>query len=107
MKTGTEHELLNINNLSFSYENGSEILKNINLKANHGESIGLIGANGVGKSTLLKLLVGLNINYSGGLEVAHHKMSKENLNHIREQDSVGEGLGNFLQLPFVLGCFDK
>ena len=84
MKTGTEHELLNINNLSFSYENGSEILKNINLKANHGESIGLIGANGVGKSTLLKLLVGLNINYSGGLEVAHHKMSKENLNHIRE-----------------------
>ena len=29
------------------------------------------------------------------------------LNHIREQDSVGEGLGNFLQLPFVLGCFDE
>ena len=29
------------------------------------------------------------------------------LNHIREQDSVGEGLGNFLQLPFVLRRFDK
>ena len=54
------------------------------MDAQHGESIGLIGANGVGKSTFLKLLVGLNLDYTGTLSVANHPMNKENLNHIRE-----------------------
>ena len=49
-----------------------------------GETIGLIGNNGVGKSTLLKLLVGLLLDYEGTLEVVNHPMVKENVNHIRE-----------------------
>jgi cobalt/nickel transport system ATP-binding protein len=56
----------------------------VNLVASSGESIGLIGANGIGKSTLLKLLVGLDLHYEGKLEIATHPMTKENLNHIRE-----------------------
>lgn len=84
MKTGTEYELLKINNLEFAYEKNEPVIRGINLSAHSGESIGLIGANGIGKSTLLKLLVGLNTGYSGYLEVAHHEMNKKNLNHIRE-----------------------
>jgi cobalt/nickel transport system ATP-binding protein len=60
------------------------VLRDVNLVASSGESIGLIGANGIGKSTLLKLLVGLNLHYEGKLEIATHPMTKENLNHIRE-----------------------
>lgn len=84
MKTGTERELLNIENLEYAYESHEKVIKGISLKAYSGESIGLIGANGIGKSTLLKLLVGLNSGYTGKLEVAHHEMNKKNLNHIRE-----------------------
>lgn len=84
MKTGTEKELLNIENLEYAYEKDIPIINGINLVAHSGESIGLIGANGVGKSTFLKLLVGLNMGYSGHLEVAHHEMNKKNLEHIRE-----------------------
>lgn len=84
MKTGTETELLNIKDLEFAYEKNEPVIKGINLTAHSGESIGLIGANGIGKSTLLKLLVGLNTGYGGYLEVAHHEMNKKNLNHIRE-----------------------
>lgn len=84
MKTGTEKELLNIENLQYSYEKKDHVIKGITLKAYAGESIGLIGANGIGKSTLLKLLVGLNTDYTGTLEVVHHAMNKKNLNHIRE-----------------------
>ena len=84
MKTGTEKEVLHIEDLSYAYEKNVPVLKGISMDANHGESIGLIGANGVGKSTFLKLLVGLNLGYTGTLSVAHHPMTKDNLNHIRE-----------------------
>ncbi len=40
----------------FSYEPGRDILTNINLTVNEGETVALVGANGCGKSTLLGLL---------------------------------------------------
>ncbi|MDR2342898.1 MAG: ATP-binding cassette domain-containing protein, partial [Campylobacteraceae bacterium] len=49
------NEILNIENLSFSY-NEKDVLKNISFKVEKGDKIALIGANGVGKSTLCKLL---------------------------------------------------
>ena len=84
MKTGIQGELINIKDLSFSYEKGEKVLDGLNLTAHDGESIGIVGANGIGKSTLMKLLVGLYLNYEGQLEVAGHAVVKENLGHIRE-----------------------
>ena len=83
MKTGIQGELINIKDLSFSYEKGEKVLDGLNLTAHDGESIGIVGANGIGKSTLMKLLVGLYLNYEGQLEVAGHAVVKENLSHIR------------------------
>ena len=84
MHTGIQGELLKIEHLSFSYEKGQQVLNDVNFIARDGESIGIIGANGIGKSTLMKLLVGLYLNYDGVLEVAGHQVNKKNLNHIRE-----------------------
>jgi cobalt/nickel transport system ATP-binding protein len=84
MKTGVGGEILRIKNLSFSYEKGQEVLTDVNLVAHDGESIGIIGANGIGKSTLMKLLVGLYLDYQGELEVAGHPVNKKNVNHVRE-----------------------
>ena len=84
MKTGIHGELLKIENLSFTYEDGNNVLQDISLTARDGESIGIIGANGIGKSTLMKLLVGLKLDYTGKLTVAGHEVNKKNLNHIRE-----------------------
>ena len=44
-------------------KNQSRFCRTSRLLHNENDSIGLIGANGVGKSTLLKLLVGLNLDY--------------------------------------------
>ena len=93
MKTGIEKHLLHIENLSYHYENDEPVLRNINIDVNHGESIGVIGTNGVGKSTLLKLLVGLLLDYDGTLEVVNHPMVRENVNHIREYRICISGLG--------------
>lgn len=84
MQTGISGEILKIENLSFSYEKTQQVLKDINLTAVDGESIGIIGANGIGKTTLMKLLVGLYTDYQGTLEVAGHQVNKKNLAHIRE-----------------------
>ncbi len=84
MKSGLKGEILSIKNLSFSYEKGVKVLEDINLSARDGESIGIIGANGIGKSTLMKLLVGLYTDYQGELLVAGHRVEKKNLGHIRE-----------------------
>ncbi len=84
MHTGVHGELLKIEHLSFSYEMENQVLTDINLEAHDGESIGIIGANGIGKSTLMKLLVGLYLDYNGVLEVAGHAVNKKNINHIRE-----------------------
>ena len=84
MHTGICGELLRIEHLSFAYEKNEEVLTDVNLVAHDGESIGIIGANGIGKSTLMKLLVGLYLDYSGKLEVAGHPVDKKNLSHVRE-----------------------
>ena len=44
-------------NVSFSYEDREEVLKDINLKIKKGEKISIIGESGIGKSTFAKLLM--------------------------------------------------
>ena len=50
--------LLNVENITKSY-NENQLLKNINLGINEGDKIGLIGINGTGKTTLLKIIAGI------------------------------------------------
>ncbi|WP_250658489.1 ATP-binding cassette domain-containing protein [Alkalimarinus coralli] len=45
-------------NISFAYPGGSPLIKNLSLSVMRGDRIGLIGENGTGKTTLLKLLLG-------------------------------------------------
>ncbi len=79
------HIHVDVENLSFSYEKSSPILKNITFTATENESIGIIGANGVGKSTILKLLVGLNLNYEGRIKIEDIPVQKSTLSRIRER----------------------
>ncbi len=52
-----EYEKLHVNDLSFSYDNNIEVLKDIKMSAEKGEIVGIIGESGSGKSTFLKLLL--------------------------------------------------
>lgn len=79
------HIRIDVGNLSFGYETGKEILKDITFHASEEESIGLIGANGVGKFTLLKLLVGLNLGYTGTVRVEDIPVEKNTLAEIRSR----------------------
>jgi len=51
--------MLQVDHVSFAYEDGVDVLENINLKIAKGEHISIIGESGCGKSTLLKIIYGL------------------------------------------------
>lgn len=52
-----DFESLKVEDLSFSYDGQTEILRNIKMHAEKGEIIGIVGESGCGKSTFLKLLL--------------------------------------------------
>ena len=60
-------EALEVNNISHSYGD-NEVLKDVTLKFEPGEKVALIGGNGVGKSTLLKILMEEMKPVSGGVK---------------------------------------
>lgn len=58
---------MKINNISFHYEDKSNIIENLSFVINRKERFLICGENGVGKSTLLKLLVGVLKPDSGNI----------------------------------------
>ena len=76
-------EVLKLENVSFRYDLGHEVLKEISLVLTEGEQVALIGANGVGKSTLLKLFVGLLSPQRGRVSVSGLPVEKANLVAVR------------------------
>lgn len=80
------HIHIDVEDVSFGYERGTEhILKHLSLHASETDSIGLVGANGVGKSTFLKLLVGLNLNFTGSIRIEEIPVLPSTLPQIREK----------------------
>lgn len=59
--------LLNVHGLN-TYYGASHILRDLSFKVGRGETVGLMGRNGMGKSTLLKSIVGLVQARSGQIE---------------------------------------
>jgi len=51
--------MLNIQDVEFSYKNGTSVLKGINMAVGVHEILAILGPNGVGKSTMLKCINGL------------------------------------------------
>ena len=48
---------IDIDNLSFSYVPEKELLKNVNIKVEHGKTVAIVGPTGCGKTTLINLLM--------------------------------------------------
>ena len=67
--------MITINNMSFSYVKGNDLLKNINLNIKSGIYLSILGENGSCKSTLIKLILGLLKPDSGTIEISTTKIS--------------------------------
>lgn len=74
-------EVLKVEGLSFAYEKDL-ILDNINFEIQEGDLVALVGANGVGKSTLLKLILGDLKAKNGQIQILNDDIRKDN--HYRD-----------------------
>ncbi len=68
-------EMISFEDVSFSYGE-EDILSNINFSILDGDYVAIVGPNGGGKSTLLKLLLGLLTPRSGAIKVFGHSVEK-------------------------------
>ena len=67
---------LNIQNVSMTYPNGKQALREFSLTLRSPSLIGLLGPNGAGKSTLMKLLVAALVPTSGSIQVDGQELTK-------------------------------
>ena len=86
---------IRLENLSFSYDNKVEVLKDLSLEIESGEKVAIVGETGSGKSTLAQILIGLYPISKGKIFYNEHE--------IREigYDKVRENVGFVLQAPLM------
>ena len=81
---GTGNDVLMCENLSKSF-GARQLFHDLNLHVRAGERIALLGANGVGKTTLLKILTGRErpdtgeVRFGSGVEVGYYDQQQEGL----------------------------
>jgi ABC-type bacteriocin/lantibiotic exporter with double-glycine peptidase domain len=75
---------LEINSLAYTYEDGTNALKNVNLQVSRKDQIKITGVSGGGKSTLLKIICGLYTGFSGSIRVRGIQFAPENMIEARK-----------------------
>lgn len=95
IKLNSNNDVIRFENVSFRSENSnSYILENINFTIKKGSKVAIYGESGVGKSTLLKLIIGYYENYDGNIFVNNLNIRDWNIFKLREFISFNP------QLPF-------
>lgn len=80
---------LETKNLSYTYPDGTEALKDVNIQIKKGEKIAIMGPNGAGKSTLFSHFNGLTEPTSGHVEVDGEKIVYEKSELLKVRQKVG------------------
>ena len=86
---------IEMENLSFGYDTGHQILRNVNLRIEAGETIAILGATGSGKSTLTNLIPRLFDDYQGSVRIDGIDLQAFDRQQLRRQ------IGIVLQEPFL------
>ncbi len=103
-----DKRVVEIKNLHKYFESGSstlKVIKGLHLEINRGEIIGIVGESGVGKSTLLSLIGGIDSVTSGSIKIKETvitDMSEDELNKFR-----ADYIGFMFQYHFLLPEFNS
>lgn len=83
-------KIIELKNVTFRYDENQEkpTLNNISFHVEHGEWLSIIGHNGSGKSTTVRLIDGLLEAESGQILIEGHKLSEDNVWDIRHKISM-------------------
>ncbi|MDF9409887.1 MAG: putative ABC transporter ATP-binding protein [Pelotomaculum sp. PtaB.Bin104] len=87
--------------VTFSYDGGTPVLKKISLEIEPGQYVGIVGASGAGKSTIVNLLMGFFGGYEGEILLDGHRIADLSPGFVREQ------IGIMTQDPCLFKCSIK
>lgn len=91
-QNGLQHDISDaticFENVSFSYNEDNSILKNVDLKINKNETVGIVGLSGCGKSTLVSLINKLYVPDEGKITIDNMDINDYQLQHLRNQIGV-------------------
>lgn len=79
------HHLVELKDVYFRYPDGTETLKGISLRIVHGEAVGIVGANGAGKSTMLMHMNGYLMPSQGTVMIGDLELNKTSRKEIRKK----------------------
>lgn len=82
-----ESAAISVENVTFSYSEDAEVLKDFSLQVERGECVAITGSSGCGKTTLSKLLLGLYPVETGDLRLNGIRMRERPLAELRRQIS--------------------
>ncbi|MCJ7513047.1 MAG: energy-coupling factor ABC transporter ATP-binding protein [Anaerolineales bacterium] len=77
------HHTIEVQDLRFSFPDGRQALRGVDLSIAPGEKVGLVGPNGAGKSTLMLHLNGILRAGSGAVQVCGQPVDDDHLAYIR------------------------
>lgn len=93
-------------NVSFKYkENLDYVLKNVSFKIEKGDKVVIVGQNGSGKSTILKLILGIYEKYDGDILI--NGISLRKINKYRFYEKIGVIFQNFTKYELKIMEFLK
>ena len=79
---------VSVNNLSFTYPDGSNALNNLSIQIRNKEKVAILGANGAGKTTFVMHLNGVNRIQKGTVIIGGKDLNDDNINSIRKEVGI-------------------
>lgn len=94
--------MLKINNLHFKYKNSKEDnIKDFNLEIKKGEIVSILGESGSGKSTMLRIIAGLENAYKGKITIADKIVYDKNKFIEPEKRGIGMVFQDYALFPHM------
>ncbi|MDY6094146.1 MAG: energy-coupling factor transporter ATPase [Candidatus Enteromonas sp.] len=80
--------ILQVENLSYAYEEGQNVLNGVSFSVNQGSYVCVIGHNGSGKSTLAKCIIGLMAGAHGNISLFGQPLNKKSVYSLRSRVGI-------------------
>jgi len=91
------HPVIELEDVSYTYPDGTDALSHISLRIEEGESAAIAGPNGAGKSTLLLIMAGLLAPSSGELRIFGRKISAKDISRAEKMSDIRKRMGIVFQ----------
>ena len=92
---------VSLKNITFTYDKAHKLLEKLNLEVADGEIVAIIGESGSGKSTILRLISGLEITNAGTIKIGSQIVCDDNICLLAEKRQVGMVFQDYALFPHM------